>query len=248
MQNANIAKCFDSIFGSQTIDMERLNQVYLKTAKKPLQDIPKTDAVGFKMRFRQPHGGLLGSVKFSNWHHLTRSITNNYLNNNYKKMMVGLFKQHNITVFFAVRQDMLRWGLSKYHGSGDGKKGHLQFDLASGKIRTEDIGSVTVDVGKFKKIIEHCHYVHREKKALYDEFRAQNIPCAVLRYENFLDDKTQYFKEFYRQLNIEKTEEQINKSIADGTTLKKVHGNDISSFVINHEEIQEKFGDEFFAW
>ena len=248
MSNDDLAKCFDLMFGSQEVDTESLNEIYSKTATRPLHDIGSRDILGFKMRYKAPDGGLLGRLKFSSWNDFTRGISNNHLNSSYKKMMFELFKKHNITVFFAVRQDILKWGLSKYHGDGTGKKGHMQFELATGKISEDDVGKLTVDIGRLEKIIKHCQYVHDEKKALFDELKSQGINCAALRYEDFLEDKTKYFQDLYRHLGVEKNEDEVNASVAEGTSLKKVHKDDISSFVNNHEEVMAQFGKAFVAW
>jgi len=245
MPNDSLRKCLELLYGNNYVDIAAVNSVYAKTASRPLCEIGDRDILGFKMRFRPLGLSPLEVIKFSRWNDVTRKITNEYMNKKFKRMMIDIFREHEVTVFFAVRQDLLRWGLSKYHGDGAGRRGHLQFKLATGRIKEKDIQSIRVNLRKLDKIIQHCSYVHREKKQLMAEMSSQGVHCSVLRYEDFLDDTLSYFKNFFAQLGVEKAEEDIRIAMAKGAYFRKVHKQDIASFVVNHEEVLRKYGNEY---
>ena len=161
--------------------------------------------------------------------------------------MKALLARHGVLVFMAVRQDVLRWGLSKYHGSGDGK-GHLQFKLASGQISRDEIGRIRVDFDRLGKIIDACEQSHEQKRALVGEFEAAGIACAPLRYEDFLADKPAYFRRLCGLIGLKRSDADVRAALENGAYFEKVHSDDISSFVENHEEVMARFGDRFVRW
>ena len=67
--------------------------------------------------------------------------------------MIDVIKANDLTIFLAVRQDVFRWALSKYHGDGTGKPGHIQFKLASGNISKSEIGTIRIDRDRFDQIV-----------------------------------------------------------------------------------------------
>lgn len=71
---------------------------------------------------------------------------------------------------------------------------------------------------------------------------------SVIRYEDFLDDPVLFFRTFFSDLGLTVSDATIHEAIGQGTTFRKVHGDNISSFVINNEEILEEFGKEFVEW
>jgi hypothetical protein len=148
----------------------------------------------------------------------------------------------------AVRQDIFRWGLSRYHGDGSGKQGHLQFKLMSGEIKKKHIGKIHIDADRFEEELKVCEKLYAKKVKLITDMRAQGISVHPIRYEDFLTDKPALFKRILQALEINVDAEDIQKVIDDGTDFQKVHSDDISEFVENHEEILEKFGHRFKAW
>ncbi|QXD31412.1 hypothetical protein [Candidatus Pelagisphaera phototrophica] len=74
------------------------------------------------------------------------------------------------------------------------------------------------------------------------------IKAYPILYEEFLENKHAFFKRIFKILNVDADDKAIEKSIGKGTALKKVHSNDISEFIENHEEIMERFGNRFTPW
>ena len=153
-----------------------------------------------------------------------------------------------MTVFIAVRQDVLRWALSKYHGDGTGKPGHLQFRLASGRISREEIGPITVDRQRFARIVETCEEIHAEKRKLQERLHAAGIRTAVLRYEDFLSDPHAYLARLLETIGVEVDAAEIDAVLARGTRIEKVHADDVREFVENADEVLAEFGDAYVAW
>ena len=67
-------------------------------------------------------------------------------------------------------------------------------------------------------------------------------------YEEFLADKYKYFSQIFDFLDLQVSSEQIDVALNEGEYFKKVHSDDISDFVENHEEVKEKFADRFISW
>jgi hypothetical protein len=244
MTQVNFQRCLELIFNHQPADMDALNAVYTRSAAEPLAPFDKAASVGFKMRFvpNKLEPGPLANI----W--LVRKWRVWRAKQAYRRMMIDLLSKFDVLVFLAVRQDIFRWALSKYHGDGTGKPGHLQFDLATGKISEDDLGKIHVDAGKFEALLQKCERAHARKQKLMADLRARGVTVQPLCYEDFLADKPAYLRNFLQALEIDLSAEEIESAIGNGTYFKKVHSDDISEFVENHEEVKEKFGDRFVSW
>ena len=80
------------------------------------------------------------------------------------------------------------------------------------------------------------------------ELEHENISVYPLLYEKFCQDKIQFFDELFSRINLSISREEIDGALQKGAYFKKVHSDDISSFVQNHEEVMDKFGDRFMEW
>jgi hypothetical protein len=244
----DLKKCLDMIFGYEPTNIDQLNRIYTRTAKRPLDIIDGEGIVGFKMRFTAPNSNPLHTKELFGWSKLlTRSIGQSY-NRSFKKMMFDILKRHDVTVLIAVRQDVLRWGLSKYHGDGTGKPGHLQFKMARGAIGRDDIGKIRVDCSRLEKIISECEAVHAENRRLIEQFNLAGVRAHPILYEEFVADKRSYLKALFEILELEIAEDEIARVLSQGEYLKKVHPDEISQFVENHEEVMNRFSDRFVSW
>ena len=237
MPASTVDECLDLIYGSDEIDMQRLNRLYTQTADQALAPIERKDAVGFKMRFAPP---MRRSAMTSTRRKILRFA--------YKRRITKNLARNNVIVFMAVRQDLLRWGLSKYHGDGSGQPGHLQFKLESGEITQQDLNKIFVDCDRLAGIIKDCEKKYAQKRKLADRFAKHGLQVHPLRYENFLNDPKAHIMGLCDVLDVGVTEEQVQQALDIGTKMKKVHSNDIADFVINHEEVLERFGDRYAAW
>jgi hypothetical protein len=244
MSLSSLKQCLDLVLNKAPLDIEQVNQIYTRTATKPLEKINNNGVVGFKMRFVPPKPYLY-IKSFSFWNRVSRRL---FKYRSFRKMMFDLLKKNDVAVFFAVRQDILKWALSKYHGDGTGKSGHIQFKLARGKISKDELGKIHVDCKRFEQIVRQCKKSHVRKRSLLEEFKASGIQVYPLLYENFLSDKQKYFQEMFNVLGIETSIEDIKAAINQGAFFNKVHSNNISDFIENHEEVMEKFGNCFIPW
>jgi LPS sulfotransferase NodH len=162
--------------------------------------------------------------------------------------MFKIFRRHDVVVFIAVRQDVLRWALSKLHGDGTGRPGHLQFRLSRGRIRREDIPALAVDCDALDRVIGECESMHRDKAQLLDELRATGISAHPVLYERFCDDPLAFFAEMLEHIEKHADPAEISAVLERGTEFQKVHSPDIADFVVNHEEVLERFSTRFVAW
>jgi len=239
--------CLNTAFSQGPVDIDKLNQLYTQTATNHLAPVDNNGAIGFKMRFVNPYNPLQfkSSAMFNK---LTKKLFQKLGAGGFKKMMFDVLKRNNVVVFFAVRQDMLRWGLSKYHGDGTGKAGHLQFQLANGKLKKEDIGKIEVDCQKLERHISACEKVHNERLSLMNEMKATGIDAYPLRYEDFLVDKPTYLTRLFKLIELAVPAAQISEVLSQEAYFKKVHSDDLSQFVINHQQVMEQVGERFYRW
>ena len=232
MTLGNLERCLDLVFDKDSINFEQLNQVYTRTAKKPLEEFGGNEVTGLKMRFTTPGK----NSRFWN------TLPKNFTYDSFRLMMFDVLKRNDVLVFLALRQDVLRWALSKYHGDGTGKPGHLQFKLAKGKIKRSSIGKIHVDSTRLKIIISQCVEAHARKRRLMEEFKRAGIQSHFLIYEDFLTDKQKVLNRILDILELNTSTQEIDAALKKGAYFEKVHSDDIASFVVNHEEIIEKFG------
>jgi|GEM_PF-698557 len=248
MPPKTIERCFNLIYTNNNINMSKLNKIYTKTASNPLDVIDANKSIGFKMRFRPKKRGIpyIGNLP------LIKKTINRWVINSqkhkFKEVMIALLKKHKIVAFISVRQDVFRWALSKYHGDGSSVPGHLQFKLAAGLIKKEDIPKIHIDCDKLERIITRCEKIIRSKKDLMLTFKHAGINTYPLMYEDFCQDKFKYFQNIFNHIGINLSKEEISSSLGKGAYFEKVHSDDISTFVINHEEVIEKFRDRFVIW
>jgi len=228
----NLERCLDMVFYRESINFEQLNQIYTGTANEPLEEFSGSEVTGLKMRFTTPGQ----DSKFWN------RLPDNFTDSSFRLMMFNVLKRNDVVVFLALRQDILKWALSKYHGDGTGKPGHLQFKLANGKIKRRAIGKIHVDSTRLETIISQCVEAHARKRRLAEDFNLAGIQTHSLIYEDFLTDKQKYLNRILDILELKTSTEEIDAALKKGTYFEKVHSDDITNFVVNHEEVKEKFG------
>ena len=240
----DLRRCLKMIYGGGQVDFDELNEIYRKTANASIAKFDGAGSVGFKMRFVAQQKNLLRNVPIS----LFRNACRRTLRILFERTMFKVFRQYEVVVLISVRQDIFRWALSKYHGDGTGRDGHLQFRLASGQIRRSDIQRIYVDGDDLADIIEGCRRAHRRKKQLIEALKKDGVDAYPVFYEDFLRDKRGYFRRLFGFLEIQASDLEIDSALEKGSRFEKVHSEDIAQFVENHEEIQARFGGEFVRW
>ncbi len=244
----NLKKCLDIIFDQGPMNYEKLNRIYTATAKRPLDIIGEKGVVGFKMRFTPPNPYPFHIEWLPVWNRLSERFFRKHCVQSFKKMMFDLLKKHDVIILMAVRQDVLRLGLSKYHGDGTGEPGHLQFKLARGVIARNAIGKMQVDCERLEEIITKCETLHEENRLLMEEFKQAGNQIYPILYEEFLTDKRSYLERLFRILELDITSDEISQVLGQEEYFKKVHSDDISEFVENHEEVTSRFAGRFISW
>ena len=156
-------QCFDLIYGCKPVEMARLNEIYTQTATRPLEEIGSSQTIAFKMRFHPANRGLPLMNKLPIIRKTINPMIVRRQQQAFKKVMFGVLKKYQIVIFIAVRQDVFRWALSKYHGDGMGKPGNLQFKLADGSLKESDLKKIHVSCGQLEKIILNCEQMLKKK-------------------------------------------------------------------------------------
>lgn len=248
MSLADLKQCLDTIYGQGSRNAEALNRVYTKKAKRPLAAMSEKGVVGFKMRFSPPRPYPFHIDRFPAWNRLSDRLFRKRFMRSFKTAMFDILKRHNVVVLLAVRQDVLRLGLSIYHGDGTGKPGHLQFKLARGVIDRDAIGKLDVDCERLETIISKCEAMHLEKRLLMEELTQVGIQTHPILYEEFVASKKHYLMDLFEVLELKITDDEVSRVLGQEEYLKKVHSDDISEFVENHEEVLNTFSDRFVSW
>jgi hypothetical protein len=224
--------CLDVIYGNKPIDFPALNARYTKTAFGPIEAFPPSEILGLKMRFRPP------------WRWEMALPPARWL---FNKQMVSLLRRHNIYVFVTIRQDVMRWALSKYYGNGKRIGGHLQYSVAAGKIDPSALPKVTVDLGKFERIVQEFERKHVINKRLIGKLQSAGVQASPLLYETFASDPSQFYGQMFDALGV--PHPAIDPAQVRSTyRLNKVHSDDISSFVVNADDVIARFGNRFARW
>lgn len=247
----NLKQCLEIVFNGKPIDIDRLNQIYTKTAKRPITIKNPNGAIGFKMRFEPPNKFAVTLRRIAVWYRVGGTMLRKIYNSRFEKMMIELFKKNDVAVFFVVRQDVLRWALSIYHaiyGDKAGKRGNLQWKLVNGEISKDKMGKTKIDCKKLERIILRCEQSLAIRHEIRCKLEQAGIKVYSLMYEDFLQDKQSYLQRVFEILEIPITEEEINAAINKGAFFQKVHSNQLSDFVENHQQVMEKFRDRFAVW
>jgi hypothetical protein len=202
-------RCLTLIYDSSPNYLEELNTKYTCHNRQVTFSFSKEKSRGFKMRVREQWNDDLFKT----------------------------LKKHKVTAFVLIRQNLLKWALSKYHGDGTGKRGHLQFS----NVHIEDLAKLKVNWNDLKKIIKRCEKSIAGKEKLMRDLRNAGVEAFPLYYEDFCYNKLDYFKNLLYTLDIDLSDEDIQQVLTKDCNYKKVHPDDISTFVDNHEEITRKF-------
>lgn len=248
MTEADLSTCFDVLYSGGPIDMERLNQVYTRTAPRGLASIGPDTAVGFKMRLCSPKRSWREARARGLLSRLSRNVFGPGKDRAFEAQLIEDLKRNNVVVFIAVRQDVFRWGLSKYHGDGTGKQGHIQFKLAQGEITRNEIPTININCDRLGRTVDLCEQLHAKKRQLMEDLKRAGVRTHALLYEDFLHDKPAYFRRMFDLLELDVSDTEIQQALEQGTFFEKVHSDKISDFVENHEEVLEKFGKRFVSW
>ncbi len=245
MTNKNLFKCINEIYSKASLNFSSLNKTYTTTANLPLEEFDTSSAIGFKMRFASPSSThskwILRSGKL-------RELYQRYKSKEFKTSMYKVLSDNEVIVFLAVRQDIFRKALSKYHGDGSGKRGHLQFKVASGELALESIPKIRIDFDRFSSFIEESKIELCNQRSLYEELTSKGIRVYPMLYEDFLENKSDFLEDIVSKLDFEESKKTVHNALDKGSEFKKVHPKNISEFVINHEEVEARYGHEYIKW
>ena len=148
----------------------------------------------------------------------------------YREYMLEMLLENGVVPMLAVRQNIFKWALSKYHGDGTGKKGHLQFQVAAGAISKKDIPKIHVNLKRFGRLIEQCRRKHDRKREFAEWMTARGAEVKPLLYESFLNEPKTFFGGFLSCLGHDYTLQDIERCLMD-IDMKRV--GELSEYVEN---------------
>ena len=148
-----------------------------------------------------------------------------------------IIKENGVVVFILIRQNVFRWALSLYDKQSN------QFKLIKKKI--EKNPKIYVDIDKFREILYRCENNLNERYELIEKLEDDNYEVYPLFYEDYCDNKLEFFKDFFNSLEIPISNNELEKYVKIPNYFKKVHDDDIRKFVINYDELKEEFGNKY---
>ncbi len=247
MPKSRLKRCLNMTLGGGAVDMRRLNRLYLKTGRGALQPIDASYAVGFKMRFRPPWPAVADRLPKLRWGpvrrgmRLLRERLRRHQRESFARMIFDVVRSNHVVAFVMIRNDLLRWALSHYHGDGTGQPGHLQFRLAAGEISRHDIGRLHVDCDRLAGIIDRCRADHDAKLRLHADLLAAGIDAHLICYEDFLHRREQCVRQVLKRIGIDPRPDELSEIARGELPFQKVHPDRIDAFVENHEEVTARF-------
>ena len=227
-------------------NMEELRRRYaMKVPNQELVALPNNYSIGLKMRWTPPRVFYSGLPIFDL---PVNRIFKGYRYRRYYDSMVQTLSDAGVAPMLAVRQNVFKWALSKYHGDGTGKKGHLQFKLASGELTRQDIPKINVNLSRFGRLLDQCRRKHDAKRQFVEQMAKDGLKVLPLLYEDFLEDKVRFFEGFLGHINNPVDTDDLKSSLEGDILLKRVHKGSLSDYVENHEALNRTYGDAFEPW
>lgn len=245
MPRRNALRIREAVLGPGPVDNDELKALYEPHARMGYHPLRSDAARGFKMRTTAPWSA-------EDFSHPTRKAWRRALAELQRidnlVQLALLARRHRVVVFVAVRQDHFRWALSKYHGDGTGRPGHLQFKVRAGEVDPRRLDPIRVDPGRLRRILGQCARIDARKALIGRCLQRVGVEVHPLLYEEFLEDRTEHFRKFCRAIGVGASRQQIEEAVRADTGYRKVHSADISKWVANHEEIESEFGGTRWRW
>ena len=231
---------------TQPRDFESLKAAYAeKVPERKLVSLPSDVSVGLKMRWKPPRVVHVGADAIDL---PVNRVFKRQRYRAYREYMAEMLHENNVVPMLAVRQNIFKWALSKYHGDGKGKAGHLQFRLASGAISKADIPKIHVDLKRFGRLVDQCRRKHDRKREFVTWMQSQGLGVKPLLYESFLNQPVDFFGGFLEELGHESDPLEIQSILTQDMELQRVHSGALHEYVDNHLELEEAFGNCFESW
>ena len=245
LRRAELGELMSAVYAKPR-NMGALRPLYAqKVPNRELVELPEDRSIGLKMRWKPPR------VFYSGWPVVDLPVNKLFKgmrNQRYMEMMVRILREADVVPMLAVRQNIFKWALSKYHGDGSGKKGHLQFKLASGELDRKDIPRIEVNLNRFGRLVDECRRKHDAKRLFVDRMKQEGLMVQPLLYESFLEDRVAFFSRFLSCLGHDVPRRDLEKTLAGDISLKRVHKGPLSDYVENHEALERRFGSAFESW
>ena len=231
---------------SRPRDLQALRDAYrIKVPGRKLVPLDSEVSVGLKMRWKPPRVLHVGTdvVDLP-----VNRLFKRQRYRVYREYMVEMLHENGVVPMLAVRQNIFKWALSKYHGDGTGKRGHLQFLLASGAMSREDIPKIHVNLRRFGRLVDLCRRKHDNKREFVEWMNSRGLEVKPLIYESFLEDPVNFFGGFLEAIGHDWTKQNIQSVLEQDIELKRVHSGKLSEYVENHQELEEAYGLSFESW
>lgn len=147
-----------------------------------------------------------------------------------RSQLFELWARTGTVVFVMYREDVLKWAISKY------RSGHLQFKLADGRLKRNQIGKITVDHRRLSRMITDCEKRLKHKQSLVSEMQRKGVDARLLRYEKFCFNKKAWLEETLTAIDCDVgVIDSVLKNLESSEFFKKVHSDDLRQVISNYD-------------
>ena len=87
-----------------------------------------------------------------------------------------------------------------------------------------------------------------ERKVLADRLTRYGVEIESLCYEDFEADRESYMRRLCQKLALNVSAVELHAALDEGPVFEKVHVDDISTFVTNHDQVLQRFGNCYETW
>jgi len=143
--------------------------------------------------------------------------------------------KNNVVIFLLVRKNIVKWAISKY-GSNS-----LQFKLIKGEIKENP--KTNINIKQFEKILKRCRESIDYKYSLFKKLKMEGVEVYLIYYEDYCENKTIFLNSILRKININLDLEKVKEIATKNIHFKKVHSDDIKTFVTNYDEFYKFIAD-----
>lgn len=138
-------------------------------------------------------------------------------------------KNNQVVVFVLIRKNKLKWAVSKL------ERNTLQFDLVKGNIKENPKLTVNFDI--LSENIDKCTTIINKKYKLINEYKNYGIDAHPIYYEDFCNDKQNFFKNMFDMLKVNIDDSEIDHVLTNKKCFfKKVHSDVLSDFITNYDQ------------
>jgi hypothetical protein len=105
-----------------------------------------------------------------------------------------------------------------------------------------------VDPDVLEQKLEQCQAIHAGKRRMKQVLEEAGLDGVLVRDEDLLSDEADLMRRMLVALGHDPAEHDLRDALALDIHVKRVHGEDLSEFFLNADELLARFSDRFEVW